>query len=80
MIGYPAKYYEKIREPFLSPGRIIKINQEFITYDIETDNGSSGSPVCIVNKNNKLKLIGIHTSHNTEEKKIIMKIFYLDLY
>ena len=70
MVGYLAKYYEKIREPFLSPGRIIKIKEEFITYDIETDNGSSGSPICIVNKNNKLKLIGIHPSHKRKKKKL----------
>ena len=69
MAGYPVKEYKKNRGPFISLGRVINIKDNYITYDIYTDKGSSGSPVCIINKDNKLKLIGIHTQHDQNEKK-----------
>ena len=69
MAGYPVKEYKKNRGPFISLGRVINIKDNYITYDIYTDKGSSGSPVCIINKDNKLKLIGIHTQHDPNEKK-----------
>ena len=69
MAGYPVKEYEKNRGPFISLGRVINIKDNYITYDIYTEKGSSGSPVCIINKDNKLKLIGIHKEHDGNEKK-----------
>ena len=70
MAGYPVKEYKKNRGPFISLGRVINIKDNYITYDIYTDKGSSGSPVCIINKDNKLKLIGIHKEHDLNEKKL----------
>ena len=69
MAGYPVKEYEKNRGPFISLGRVINIKDNYITYDIYTEKGSSGSPVCIINKDNKLKLIGIHKEHDGNEKR-----------
>jgi hypothetical protein len=36
---------------------------------METDKGSSGAPICIINEINELKLLAIHTAHNSEEEK-----------
>ena len=68
MAGYPLKYFSDA--PLLSYGKILKIKKgSMIVYNMETDNGSSGSPVCIVNEKKELKLIGIHTQHDEKEKK-----------
>ena len=71
--GYPKKYIEKQKDvniPFISSGRIVKIKDEIkVVYNMETDVGSSGSPICIINENNELKLLAIHVAHNYEEEK-----------
>ena len=71
--GYPKKYIEKQNDdniPFISIGRIVKIKDEIkVVYNMETDAGSSGGPICIINENNELKLLAIHTRHNSNEEK-----------
>ena len=71
--GYPKKYIEKQNDdniPFISIGRIVKIKDEIkVVYNMETDVGSSGGPICIINENNELRLLAIHTSHNSDEEK-----------
>ena len=71
--GYPKKYIEKQKDaniPFISSGRIVKIKDGIkVVYNMETDVGSSGSPICIINENNELKLLAIHVAHNYEEEK-----------
>ena len=68
MAGYPLKYFYDA--PLLSYGKILKIKKNYmLVYNMETDKGSSGSPVCIVNEKKELKLIGIHTQHDEKEKK-----------
>ena len=67
MAGYPCEYLSDA--PLLSYGKILKIKKNYmIVYNMETDKGSSGAPVCIVNEKKELKLIGIHTRHDEEEK------------
>ena len=69
--AYPNSYFkDPLKDwPLLSYGNILKIkNNSIIVYNMETDRGSSGSPICIINKKNELKLIGIHTRHNGEER------------
>ena len=78
MVGYPNKYlnYYDNTMPFISQGRIKKIKTEEnegkifekAVYDMETDVGSSGAPVCVITEKNELKLIGIHNSHDPSEK------------
>ena len=71
MAGYPAKYIKNPLKdwPLLSYGNILKIkNNSILVYNMETHRGSSGSPVCIINKKNELKLIGIHYSHDPIER------------
>jgi len=72
--GYPQKYIEKKKDyknvPFISTGRIVKIKDKIkVVYNMETDKGSSGAPICIINEKNELKLLAIHTAHNSEEEK-----------
>ena len=80
MIGYPLKYLYKgddcdfgdDTEPLISNGRIIKIkeNDTKVVHNMETDKGSSGAPICIINENNEIKLIAVHQSTDPKEKKI----------
>ena len=73
LVGYPRKYLdEKENGPTISCGKIIKIEEENdlmkVVYNMKTDYGSSGSPICILDEKNKLKLIAIHIGHELKEK------------
>ena len=77
MIGYPLKYLNNGDDtepyvPLISNGRIIKIkeNDTKVVHNMETDKGSSGAPICIINENNEIKLIAVHQSTDPNEKKI----------
>ena len=75
MAGYPKKYLLKNKKiPLISYGKIIKIIEENdikkVFYNMETDEGSSGAPICIINEKDELKLIAIHNQHNPNEKII----------
>ena len=74
MAGYPQKYYNPKEDgemPIISHGRIIKIKEEIgVVYNMETDFQSSGSPICIINDNDKLKLLAIHKRKGYNEKQI----------
>ena len=59
LAGYPKNYDDRC----LSTGRIIKISDFAFYHTLDTDVGSSGSPIC----NQYCKVIGIHTSGNEEE-------------
>ena len=71
--GYPEKYIKKQKEvnsPLISTGRIVEIKNKIkIIYNMETDKVSSGSPICIINEKNEIKLWAIHTVQNSKEEK-----------
>ena len=60
LAGYPKNFDERC----LSSGKITKINDFIFEHQLDTREGSSGSPIC--NKNGDV--IGIHTSGNKEEE------------
>ena len=74
LAGYPKKNDStvNIKDPFISFGTIIKIYEKNlkkrVEYNMYTEGGSSGAPICIFDENNQLKLIAIHIGHDPEGK------------
>ena len=60
IIQYPKGGYMKVKA-----GHLIKINDYNIFHSVDTDNGSSGSPIILLLR--KFKIIGIHCGY--KEKK-----------
>ena len=61
IIQYPKGGYMKVKA-----GHLIKINDYNIFHSVDTDNGSSGSPIILLSR--KFKIIGIHRSYNKIKK------------
>ena len=73
MAHYPKSYLtEDGNNPLISHGNIIKIQEENgiiqVVYEMTTDTGSSGAPICIIDQNGDFKLIAIHNRHDKFEK------------
>ena len=72
LAGYPkTNIGETDVKPILNFGKIKRIkegnNVTKILYTLETNNCSCGDPVCLIDENNKLKLIAIHQGYDEHE-------------
>ena len=61
IIQYPKGEYMKIKT-----GHLKEINDYEIIHSVDTDKGSSGSPIILLSR--KFKIIGIHRSYNKIKK------------
>lgn len=66
LAGYPQNHFERS----ISSGIIIEINNYHFYYELDTRDGSSGSPIV----NNKLDVIGIYNSGGKKSGTFIYKI------
>ena len=68
--------YSKCRDIFVSYGKLLYINNSNIIHNCIIKEGSSGSPILLLNSH---KLIGLHcsSSNHYKHKKGILLIYYI---